>query len=134
MPVQRIQDARKQRDLTLQALASQAQVSVSMLSSVERGHKAPTIVVTLPPHCDAGEYPAWAPGSHEFIAVETGLLGFGLGGRSWDLAAGDSVYFAPDSPHTYRNPAATPCTYYVAALIMRPRTPRRQRQAAPSGR
>jgi transcriptional regulator with XRE-family HTH domain len=182
---QRIQEARRDRDLTLQALADRAQVSVSMLSSVERGQKAPTIVVlariaeglgvpltalitaadsgrvivrraadqdvvdeaggwqrviltpvvpgvnfewirvTLPPNCDAGEYPAWAPGSHEFIAVESGTLRFTLGGQPYDLTAGDSIYFVPDASHHYENPAAAPCTYYVAALIMRPRTPRR---------
>ncbi len=180
---QRIQQARRDRDLTLQALAGRAQVSVSMLSSVERGGKAPTILVlariadglgmpltallaadqprvivrraaeqdvvdepggwqrviltpvvpgvnfewirvTLPPHCDAGEYPAWAPGSHEFLAVQAGTLRFTLGGQQHDLAAGDSVYFTPDAPHRYQNPAQTPCSYYVAALIMRPRTPR----------
>ncbi len=181
---QRIQDARRERDLTLQALAGRARVSAGMLSSVERGSKAPTIVVlariadglgvplaalvsprdgdrvivrraadqdvvdeaggwqrviltpvvpgvnfewirvTLPPHCDAGEYPAWAPGSHEFIAVDAGTLRFTLGGQTWDLAAGDSIYFSPDNPHHYRNPAAEPCTYHVAALIMRPRAPR----------
>ena len=180
---QRIQQARRDRGLTLQALAGQAGVSVSMLSSVERGGKAPTVVVlariaeglgvpltallaaepsrvivrraagqdvvdepggwqrviltpvvpgvnfewirvTLPPYCDAGEYPAWAPGSHEFIAVEAGTLRFTLGGESHDLAAGDSLYFTPDAPHHYQNPTGTPCVYYVAALIMRPRTPR----------
>ncbi len=180
----RIQDARRERGLTLQALAGRARVSAGMLSSVERGRKAPTIVVldriaaglrmpvtaliapaeaarvivrraagqdvvdepggwqrviltpvvpgvnfewiqvTLPPHCDAGEYPVWAPGSHEFIAVQAGTLRFSLGGQSFDLGAGDSLYFAPDAPHRYQNPAGEPCTYYVAALIMRPRTPR----------
>lgn len=180
---QRIQEARRVRGLTLQELASRAQVSPSMLSSVERGRKAPTIVVlariadglgtplgmlipspdqrvivrraadqdvvheaggwqrviltpvvpgvnfewirvTLPPHCDAGEYPAWAPGSHEFIAIESGTLRFTLGGKAYDLAAGDSIYFAPDAPHRYQNPSGEPCAYYVAALIMRPRTRR----------
>ncbi len=181
---QRIQEARRAAGLTLQALASRAQVSTGMLSAVERGQKAATIVVlgriadglgvplaalvsspgaqrmivrraarqdvvdepggwqrviltpvvpgvnfewirvTLPPHCDAGEYPAWAPGSHEFIAVQAGTLRFTLGGLACDLAAGDSVYFAPDAPHRYQNPGGEPCTYYVAALIMRPRTSR----------
>jgi XRE family transcriptional regulator, regulator of sulfur utilization len=41
----RIQALRSERGLTLQALADAAAVSVSMLSSVERGQKAPTIVV-----------------------------------------------------------------------------------------
>src|SRR2546422_10201339 len=41
----RIQAERTERGLTLQTLADRSGVSVSMLSSVERGAKAPTIVV-----------------------------------------------------------------------------------------
>jgi transcriptional regulator with XRE-family HTH domain len=41
----RIQAGRIERGMTLQALADRSGVSVSMLSSVERGTKAPTIVV-----------------------------------------------------------------------------------------
>lgn len=180
----RIQTARLDRALTLQALAEAASVSVSMLSSVERGQKAPTIVVlarvadglgvpltelvasggqrvvvrraadqdvvdepggwrrtiltpvvpgvnfewirtTLPPGCDAGEFPAYAPGSHEFVVVQSGTLRLTIGATSSTLAPGDSAYFAADVPHGYANTDATACTYYVAALIMRPRRPRR---------
>ncbi|MFG3706418.1 helix-turn-helix domain-containing protein [Micromonospora sp. NPDC047670] len=177
----RIQALRLDRDLTLQALAAAAGVSVSMLSSVERGQKAPTIVVlariadglgvpltalvapaddqrvvvrraadqdvvdepggwqrtiltpvvpgvnfewirsTLPPGCDAGEFPAYAPGSHEFVSVHSGTLRLAVGETVVDLAAGDSVYFAADVLHAYANPGTEPCVYYVAALIMRSR-------------
>ena len=41
----RIQELRLSQSLTLQDLADRARVSVSMLSSVERGRKAPTVVV-----------------------------------------------------------------------------------------
>ncbi len=41
----RVQSLRRDRGLTLQDLAAAAAVSASMLSSVERGRKAPTIVV-----------------------------------------------------------------------------------------
>ena len=41
----RVQALRRDRGLTLQELAAAAAVSASMLSSVERGQKAPTIVV-----------------------------------------------------------------------------------------
>jgi quercetin dioxygenase-like cupin family protein len=164
-------------------VAREAGVSVSMLSAIERGEKAPTIVVlsriadglhmplthllsavepdrvvvrradeqdtvaepggwertiltpvvpgvnfewirtTLPPHCDAGAFPAYAPGSHEYVTVLAGTLRLTLGERAFDLAAGDSIYFPADVTHAYANPADDPCTYYVAALIMRPRTP-----------
>lgn len=169
--------------MTLHDAAGHAGVSVSMLSSVERGDKAPTVVVldkiasglgirltdllagqddgrvivrraadqdmvnepggwqrtiltpvvpgvnfelirtTLPGGCDAGEFPAYAAGSHEYVIVESGALRLGIGDMVIDLDAGDSVYFAADAPHRYSNPATGPCTYYVAALIMRPRRP-----------
>ncbi|TDE09474.1 helix-turn-helix domain-containing protein [Jiangella asiatica] len=177
----RIQDARQRRRLTLQAMADRASISASMLWSVERGRKAPTVVVLdriagglgvplaelvadegprvvvrrageqdvvdepggwrrtiltpvvpgvnfewirteLPPGCDAGTFPAYAPGSHEYVVVESGRLQLTLGDRPpYDLTAGDSAYFAADVAHGYANPGAVPCAYHVAALIMRPR-------------
>jgi transcriptional regulator with XRE-family HTH domain len=179
----RVQTLRTDRGLTLRELADRSDVSVSMLSSVERGEKAPTVVVldriaaglavtlaslvveddadriivrraadqdtadepggwqrtiltpvvpgvnfewirsTLPPGCDAGTFPAYAPGSHAFIAVQSGTLTLTVDDRELSLSAGDSVYFAADAPHGYANRGQTRCVYHVAALIMRPRTP-----------
>jgi XRE family transcriptional regulator, regulator of sulfur utilization len=180
---ERVQTLRIDRGLTLRELADRSDVSVSMLSSVERGEKAPTVVVldrvaagldvslaslvaadeaariivrraadqdrldepggwqrtilspvvpgvnfewirsTLPPGCEAGTFPAYAPGSHEFVAVQSGTLALTIGERELSLSAGDSVYFAADAPHGYANRGQTRCIYHVAALIMRPRTP-----------
>jgi XRE family transcriptional regulator, regulator of sulfur utilization len=175
----RVQSLRRDRGLTLQELAGAAAVSASMLSSVERGRKAPTVVVlariadglgvplgeliapgsrlivrragaqdvidepggwrreiltpvvpgvnfewirtTLPPGADPGPFPAYAPGSHEFVLVESGELGLAIGAEDVTLRAGDSVYFPADVTHRYANTGAVPCVYYVAALIMRPR-------------
>lgn len=179
----RVQAARVERGLSLHELAGLSAVSVSMLSSVERGTKAPTIVVlariaaglgvdlaklvgdsesrrvivrrvaehdrvaepggwrrtivspvvpgvnfewirtTLPPGCDAGDFPAYAAGSHEYVLVESGTVRIRVDDRALDLAEGDSLYFAADVPHGYVNPGADPCTYLVAALIMRSRAP-----------
>jgi XRE family transcriptional regulator, regulator of sulfur utilization len=77
--------------------------------------------VTLPAGCDPGWYSAYAPGSHEFVAVDRGTLRLRLEDREIDLAAGDSVYFAADTRHGYANPGPGPCVYHVAAIIMRPR-------------
>jgi transcriptional regulator with XRE-family HTH domain len=180
---ERVQTLRTDRGLTLRELADRSDVSVSMLSSVERGEKAPTVLVldriasgldvtlaslvagpdvervivrraadqdrvdepggwqrtiltpvvpgvnfewirsALPPGCDAGSFPAYAAGSHEFVAVASGTLTLTVGERELTLSAGDSVYFAADTPHAYANRGQTRCIYHVAALIMRPRTP-----------
>lgn len=182
---ERVQRARAERGLTLQDLAGRSSVSVSMLSSVERGGKAPTVLVlariadglgvdlvelvgepqarrvivrraaeqdavdelggwqrtilspvvpgvnfewirsSLPPGCEPGTYPAYAPGSHEYVAVESGTLLMTVGDQELRLGAGDSVYFAADVPHGYANVGDGWCSYHVAALNMRPRTPRR---------
>jgi XRE family transcriptional regulator, regulator of sulfur utilization len=178
---ERIQALRAERGLTLQQLAASSSVSVSMLSSVERAEKAPTVVVlariaeglgvslarlvaepaqeqiivrragdqdvgeyaggwqrmilspvvpgvnfelirtTLPAGCDAGMFPAYAAGSHEYVAVEAGRLRLTIGQSVILLQEHDSVYFAAHVPHGYANPSDAPCTYYVAALIMRSR-------------
>lgn len=168
--------------MTLQQLAETADVSMSMLSAVERGQKAATISmlsriasglgvavaelvaepaepfivrraehqdiieehgwnrvvltpvvpgvgfewikVTLPAGCDPGEYGGYAPGSHMFVAVDSGTLRLTVGSRSEELRNGDSAYFAADTRYRYVNDGPGPCTYYVAALTMRPRSPR----------
>jgi transcriptional regulator with XRE-family HTH domain len=173
-----IQAARTEQGLTLQVLAELAGVSVSMLSSVERGAKAPTVVVldriavglgvpltqlltqpariilrraadqeivhepggwqrtvltpvvpgvnfewsrsTLPPDCEAGAYPAYAAGSHEFVVVRSGTLTLTVDGEVVILGEGDSLYLAADVPLSYANHSDAPCTYYAAAMIMRP--------------
>jgi XRE family transcriptional regulator, regulator of sulfur utilization len=86
------------------------------------------IRTVLPAGCDAGWYPAYAPGSHEFVVVDGGTLRLRLDHREITLDAGDSAYFAADTRHGYANPGTSPCTYQVAAIIMRPR---RQRTVPP---
>jgi XRE family transcriptional regulator, regulator of sulfur utilization len=93
----------------------------TILTPVVAGVNFEWIRIVLPAGCDAGWYPAYAPGSHEFVAVDSGTLRLRLGNREIDLNAGDSVYFAADTRHGYANPGSGPCTYHVAAIIMRPR-------------
>lgn len=93
----------------------------TVLTPVVPGVNFEWIRTTLPPGCDAGAFPAYAPGSHEFVAVEAGELCLGVGDAEYVLAAGDSVYFPADAGHSYANRGAQPCVYSVAALIMRPR-------------
>jgi XRE family transcriptional regulator, regulator of sulfur utilization len=95
----------------------------TILTPVVPGVNFEWIRTVLPAGCDAGWYPAYAPGSHEFVAVDRGTLRLRLDDREIDLTAGDSVYFAADIRHGYANPGPGPCTYHVAAIIMRPRRP-----------
>lgn len=93
----------------------------AILSPVVPGVNFELIRSALPAGCDAGSYPGYAPGSHEYVAVESGRLRLGIGEAILDLEAGDSVYFAADVDHSYANVSAEPCSYYVAALVMRTR-------------
>jgi transcriptional regulator with XRE-family HTH domain len=93
----------------------------TVLTPVVPGVNFEWIRTTLPPGCDAGTFPAYAPGSHEFVTVESGELCLGVGDAEYVLAAGDSLYFPADATHSYANRGEDPCVYHVAALIMRPR-------------
>lgn len=48
------------------------------------------------------------PGS-EFLHVMKGKLGLKIGLDDYELEAGDSIYFDPTVPHTYRRVGKTPC-------------------------
>jgi XRE family transcriptional regulator, regulator of sulfur utilization len=93
----------------------------TILTPVVPGVNFEWIRTTLPAGCDPGWYPAYAPGSHEFVAVDSGTLRLRLDDREIDLGAGDSAYFAADARHGYANQGTVACTYHVAAIIMRPR-------------
>jgi XRE family transcriptional regulator, regulator of sulfur utilization len=96
----------------------------TILTPVVAGVNFEWIRTVLPAGCDVGWYPAYAPGSHEFVAVASGTLRLRLDSHEIDLNAGDSVYFAADTRHGYANPGTGPCAYHVAAIIMRPRSER----------
>ena len=92
-----------------------------ILSPVVPGVNVELIRTTLPPHCDAGSFPAYAEGSHEFVAVDSGVLTLMVHDEPIRLKAGDSAYFAADTAHGYANHTNRPCRYYIVALIMRSR-------------
>jgi len=82
------------------------------------------VEVTLPPGCEPGAYPAYAPGSHEFVHVRTGELTVDLAQASYLLGPGDTLYFPADTEHSYSNQGSRACSYSVAAIVLRARTPR----------
>jgi XRE family transcriptional regulator, regulator of sulfur utilization len=93
----------------------------TILTPVVAGVNFEWIRTVLPAGCEAGWYPAYAPGSHEFVVVDEGTLRLRCGEHEVDLGPGDSAYFAADTRHGYANPGPSPCAYHVAAIIMRPR-------------
>jgi transcriptional regulator with XRE-family HTH domain len=93
----------------------------TVLTPVIPGVNFEWIRATLPARCKAGAFPAYAPGSHEFVSVEAGTLHLTVGDSVYELQSGDTLYFPGDTDHAYSNLADTTCTYCVAALIMRPR-------------
>lgn len=171
---ERIRLERTKRNLSQDELASQAGVSRSMLSEVERGIKVPSVLLldhiatalgtsiarlldderitrvavkrrsqqdvardssgwerrilspvlpgvefefmrtTLGPHVNAGAFSPHAPGSREYVAVESGTLLLTVDGAPHRLEAGDSIYYAGDCVHAFENPESQPCVYYLA--------------------
>lgn len=170
----RIRDERIGRGLSLEELSARARVSRSMLSAVERGAKAPTVIVldriatglgtslarvlgeerrarlvllrrrdqqvardpagwerrilspvlpgvefefmrtTLGPKVDAGEFLPHARGSREYVAVERGTLRLTIDSTEYLLRAGDAIYYDGDVRHSFANPGAGNCIYYLA--------------------
>ena len=55
---------------------------------------------------------AHAQGTSEVLVVLTGALRLHLDGETHELAAGDSVCFPADRPHTYENPGGAEARYH----------------------
>ncbi|WP_205787177.1 helix-turn-helix domain-containing protein [Specibacter cremeus] len=76
---------------------------------------------------DAGSYSPHASGWSEYVVVEKGALEVGLDGVAHRLDEGDSLYFASDCEHAYRNVGDGPCIAYIVMTggqrpVMRPAT------------
>ncbi|MEU0571871.1 XRE family transcriptional regulator [Nonomuraea sp. NPDC005983] len=69
---------------------------------------------TIGPGVDAGEFAPHAPGSREYLAVESGTLRLTIDDRPHELRAGDSAYYPGDCRHAFANDGDTDCVYYLA--------------------
>ena len=88
-----------------------------VLSPVLAGVEFEFMRTTIGAGVDAGVFTPHAPGSREYLAVERGWLSLTLDEDRVDLAAGDSIYYAGDCHHGYRNPGRGTCVYYLAMDI-----------------
>lgn len=62
---------------------------------------------------------AHAPATHELVVVLSGSLRLHVDGVTYELAAGDSIAFAADKPHTYENPGASEARYHDVIMYER---------------
>jgi transcriptional regulator with XRE-family HTH domain len=169
----RIRGERERRGMSAEKLARRCRVSRSMLYEIERGRKAPTVLVldriatglgtsiarlaggerrgrvvrlaraeqavvrdpagwerrilspslpgvefefmrtTLGPGVDAGTFDPHAPGSREYVAVESGELELTIDGTAYRLGVGDAIYYEGDCDHGFCNRLARRCVYYL---------------------
>ncbi len=85
-----------------------------ILSPVLPGVEFEFMRTTIGPGVNAGKFLPHAPGSREYVAIERGTLQLTIDGMSHTLRAGDSIYYHGDCLHTFANPGAIPCVYYLA--------------------
>lgn len=64
-----------------------------------------------------GSFAAHAPGSREYVAVETGRLKVTLDAAEYVLEAGDSLYYAGDCTHAFANAGKSECVYYTVMHV-----------------
>jgi len=62
---------------------------------------------------------AHAAGTRELLVVLTGTVRLRVGDETHDLAAGDSIAFAADRPHSYENPSASDARYHNVIVYER---------------
>lgn len=76
------------------------------------------IRTTVPPMVVVGEFAAHAPGSREYVAVESGTLTVTLDGHAYSLGEGDALYYAGDCTHAFANPGECECVYYAVMHVV----------------
>jgi transcriptional regulator with XRE-family HTH domain len=72
---------------------------------------------TVAPGANSGRKPMQHPGE-ELVYVTDGLLEFTVTGQSYQVAAGSSLHFRGDQPHTWRNPG--PDEAHAVWMALRP--------------
>lgn len=73
---------------------------------------------TLGAGVDAGTWIPHGPGTHEYLAVESGELVLTVDGVEHVLEQGDSAYYDADCTHRFANRESTDCVYYLAFIRM----------------
>jgi transcriptional regulator with XRE-family HTH domain len=85
-----------------------------ILSPVLPGVEFEFMRTVIGPGVDAGVFSPHAPGSREYVAIESGTLLLTIDRTPYHLHTGDSIYYAGDCVHGFQNPGKKPCVYYLA--------------------
>jgi transcriptional regulator with XRE-family HTH domain len=85
-----------------------------ILSPVLPGIEFEFMRTTIGPRVDVGAFSPHAHGSREYLAIESGTLLLTIDGTNYELMAGDSIFYAGDCVHAFRNSSNRPCIYYLA--------------------
>jgi transcriptional regulator with XRE-family HTH domain len=89
----------------------------SILSPVLPGVELELARLEFEPQVDAGEFAPHQPGWTEYVAVEDGTLEIVLNGSDVHvLNAGDSIYYASDLTHAFRNAGDKPLVAYILMI------------------
>lgn len=75
------------------------------LSPVGRARPVDLVVNVLAPGASSGEFPPHRPGVEETLALSAGRLRLTVGGRAFDLRAGDAILYRADARHRFDNPS-----------------------------
>jgi transcriptional regulator with XRE-family HTH domain len=88
-----------------------------ILSPTRPGVEFELIRTTVAAGVVIGEFAPHAPGSREYVAVETGRLTVTLDGTPHELSTGDALYYGGDCVHAFANPGDVECVYYTAMHV-----------------
>ncbi|MGI4769898.1 MAG: helix-turn-helix domain-containing protein [Janthinobacterium lividum] len=77
----------------------------SLSPSFEGGSGVDFVANSLPPGQSSGRFPPHRPGVDETLVVATGRLTLQLDDQSYDLEAGDSVFYRAHVSHRFDNPS-----------------------------
>ncbi len=83
-----------------------SEIAYSTLSGPLKNKTLEPLLVEVPPRYEGT--PPFAHKGEEFAYVLDGSITLTIQGRDYQLEPGDSIHFASEVPHTYRNNNATP--------------------------
>jgi transcriptional regulator with XRE-family HTH domain len=83
------------------------------LSPLYQGKGLDVVLNGLPPHAQTGPFPSHKPGVEEHLYVIKGHLRLKLGDETYDLSAGDYMFYEADLPHLFSNPTNEPVEYFI---------------------